>query len=134
MYILSRTSILNAIKRALETYNILHLKIDIKLHYHPNLKKISPKPITLMTQKRVYVLFQTWPCKLVHSVFNYAILASYTWIFVEGAYLHSLIFKTMTESKKFHRYLIVFGWGKLQKNETNVSPSTNYTTKDPLTD
>nr|XP_034331022.1 parathyroid hormone/parathyroid hormone-related peptide receptor isoform X4 [Crassostrea gigas] len=53
----------------------------------------------------------TWPCKLVHSVFNYAILASYTWIFVEGAYLHSLIFKTMTESKKFHRYLIVFGWG-----------------------
>lgn len=53
----------------------------------------------------------TWPCKTVHSVFNYAILASYTWIFVEGAYLHSLIFKTMTESKKFHRYLIVFGWG-----------------------
>lgn len=43
MYILSRTSILNAIKRALETYNKLHLKIDIKLLYHPNVKKILTK-------------------------------------------------------------------------------------------
>ncbi|XP_078340648.1 secretin receptor-like [Crassostrea virginica] len=51
-----------------------------------------------------------WSCKLVFSVFNYIIVANYTWIFIEGLYLHNLIFiTTFKKSKRFYIY-ILFGW------------------------
>lgn len=43
MYILLRILILNVIKRVFEMYNKLYLKIDIKLYYYFNLKKIFIK-------------------------------------------------------------------------------------------
>ena len=69
--------------------------------------------LRLISAKRQTFLFQNWPCKTVYSLFHYAILANYAWIFIEGAYLHSLIFQTMTENSKSHRYFIGFGWSKL---------------------
>lgn len=102
MYILLRILILNVIKRVFEMYNKLYLKIDIKLFYYFNVKKFLLKFIILLIQKRVYVLFQIWFCKLVYFVFNYVIFVSYIWIFVEGVYLYLLIFKIMIEFKKFY--------------------------------
>lgn len=43
MYILLRILILNVIKRVFEMYNKLYLKIDIKLFYYFNVKKIFIK-------------------------------------------------------------------------------------------
>ncbi|XP_078335463.1 parathyroid hormone/parathyroid hormone-related peptide receptor-like [Crassostrea virginica] len=59
---------------------------------------------------KLFTVGTNWPCKTVYSLFHYAILANYAWIFIEGAYLHSLIFQTMTENSKSHRYFIGFGW------------------------
>lgn len=55
-------------------------------------------------------MFQNWSCKLLFSVFNYIIVANYVWIFIEGLYLHNLIFiTTFKKSKRFYVY-ILFGW------------------------
>ncbi|XP_056015374.1 parathyroid hormone/parathyroid hormone-related peptide receptor-like isoform X2 [Ostrea edulis] len=59
---------------------------------------------TLMTEG------STWQCKLVFSLFNYIILANYMWIFIEGFYLHNLIFISAFEkSRRFHLYILA-GW------------------------
>ncbi|XP_078340655.1 secretin receptor-like [Crassostrea virginica] len=51
-----------------------------------------------------------WSCKLVFTFFNYVIIANYTWIFIEGLYLHHIIFiSTFKKSKRFHLYIIA-GW------------------------
>lgn len=55
-------------------------------------------------------LGSNWSCKLFFSVFNYIIVANYVWIFIEGLYLHNLIFiTTFKKSKRFYVY-ILFGW------------------------
>ncbi|XP_052708061.1 secretin receptor-like [Crassostrea angulata] len=51
-----------------------------------------------------------WTCKLVFTFFNYIIVANYLWIFIEGLYLHNLIFiTTFKKSKRFHLYILA-GW------------------------
>ncbi|XP_076094162.1 secretin receptor-like isoform X1 [Mytilus galloprovincialis] len=54
----------------------------------------------------------SWWCKLVHALFFYILVANYMWIFVEGIYLHTLIFVTTFHniSHKMFRVLIVLGW------------------------
>ncbi|XP_062605595.1 parathyroid hormone 2 receptor-like [Saccostrea cucullata] len=55
-------------------------------------------------------LGSNWPCKLLFSIFNYIIVANYTWIFLEGLFLHNIIFvTTFKNSKRFFMY-IIFGW------------------------
>uniref|UniRef100_K1P5V0 G-protein coupled receptors family 2 profile 1 domain-containing protein n=1 Tax=Magallana gigas TaxID=29159 RepID=K1P5V0_MAGGI len=41
-----------------------------------------------------------WTCKLVFTFFNYIIVANYLWIFIEGLYLHNLIFITTFKKSK----------------------------------
>ncbi|XP_062587985.1 parathyroid hormone/parathyroid hormone-related peptide receptor-like [Saccostrea cucullata] len=51
-----------------------------------------------------------WSCKLVFTLFNYILLANYTWILMEGLYLNSLIFlSTFKKSRRFYLYIIT-GW------------------------
>ncbi|XP_062594883.1 secretin receptor-like, partial [Saccostrea cucullata] len=53
---------------------------------------------------------QNWSCKLVFTAFNYILVANYIWIFIEGLYLHNIIFiSTFKKSKRFHLYIIA-GW------------------------
>ncbi|ESO09998.1 hypothetical protein HELRODRAFT_72863, partial [Helobdella robusta] len=55
--------------------------------------------------------FIHWECKLLMSLFNYSIVANAMWIFVEGLYIHTLIFFDIyVESSQIHWY-IALGWG-----------------------
>lgn len=48
---------------------------------------------------------------MLMTTFNYATTANYSWIFVEGLYLHTLLFLAVfSESSSVVGY-IVFGWG-----------------------
>lgn len=54
---------------------------------------------------------ETWTCKLMISVWQYFILANYSWLLMEGLYLHSLIFMALfTDSSAITLYILL-GWG-----------------------
>ncbi|XP_047493446.1 secretin receptor-like [Penaeus chinensis] len=54
---------------------------------------------------------QTWTCKLMICVWQYFILANYSWLLMEGLYLHSLIFMALfTDSSAITLYILL-GWG-----------------------
>lgn len=56
-------------------------------------------------------LRQTWACKLMICVWQYFILANYSWLLMEGLYLHSLIFMALfTDSSAITLYILL-GWG-----------------------
>lgn len=51
-----------------------------------------------------------WECRLFYSLFQYVLMASYIWIFVEGLYLHMLIFVSVFTEKTRILWYMVFGW------------------------
>ncbi|KAL5007066.1 hypothetical protein ScPMuIL_015872 [Solemya velum] len=51
-----------------------------------------------------------WKCKLLFSTFHYILGANYMWMFVEGLYLHTLIFVAVFQQKKMFKFYIFFGW------------------------
>nr|XP_053633517.1 parathyroid hormone/parathyroid hormone-related peptide receptor-like isoform X2 [Cherax quadricarinatus] len=54
---------------------------------------------------------QTWMCKVMICVWQYFILANYSWLLMEGLYLHSLIFMALfTDSSAITLYVLL-GWG-----------------------
>ncbi|XP_007261104.3 secretin receptor [Astyanax mexicanus] len=50
-------------------------------------------------------------CKVALMISNYCILANYSWLLVEGHYLHSLIHLSLHSQKKRLHWYISFGWG-----------------------
>ncbi|GFO25909.1 parathyroid hormone/parathyroid hormone-related peptide receptor [Plakobranchus ocellatus] len=52
-----------------------------------------------------------WECKLLNTLWIYALMANYFWIFVEGLYLHTLIFfDVFSPSKRFFKLYFAIGW------------------------
>ncbi|XP_005093469.1 secretin receptor [Aplysia californica] len=52
-----------------------------------------------------------WECKLLNTLWQYALGANYMWIFVEGLYLHTLIFfAVFSQSMRFFSLYIIIGW------------------------
>ncbi|CAG5130424.1 unnamed protein product, partial [Candidula unifasciata] len=52
-----------------------------------------------------------WECKLLNTLWQYSLNANYMWIFVEGLYLHTLIFFAIfSHSTKFFKLYIIIGW------------------------
>ncbi|XP_060784801.1 secretin receptor [Neoarius graeffei] len=50
-------------------------------------------------------------CKVALIFSNYCILANYSWLLVEGHYLHSLIHLSLHSPRKCLHWYISFGWG-----------------------
>ncbi|CAL8110522.1 unnamed protein product [Orchesella dallaii] len=53
----------------------------------------------------------TWQCKLVTSLWQYFIVANYTWILMEGLYLHNLIFLAPFSDSSAITAYVFLGWG-----------------------
>ncbi|KAF4527490.1 hypothetical protein B566_EDAN014544 [Ephemera danica] len=52
-----------------------------------------------------------WACKLVTSIWQFCIMVNYSWILMEGLYLHNLIFMALfTDSSAITLYVLL-GWG-----------------------
>ncbi|XP_043289421.1 vasoactive intestinal polypeptide receptor 2-like isoform X2 [Venturia canescens] len=53
-----------------------------------------------------------WQCKAFTSLWQYFILANYSWILMEGLYLHNLVFNALfTDSNSSIAAYAVLGWG-----------------------
>jgi parathyroid hormone receptor 1 len=57
------------------------------------------------------ILFIQWECKLVTSLWQYFIMANYSWILMEGLYLHNLIFLALFTDSSAITIYIILGWG-----------------------
>ncbi|XP_067000384.2 secretin receptor [Anabrus simplex] len=54
---------------------------------------------------------ENWKCKLFTTLWQYFIMANYSWILMEGLYLHNLIFLALfTDSSAITLY-VALGWG-----------------------
>ncbi|XP_044155470.1 vasoactive intestinal polypeptide receptor 1-like [Bufo gargarizans] len=53
----------------------------------------------------------TVSCKAAVVFFQYSILANFSWLLVEGMYLHTLLTLTFTSQKRYFWWYIVIGWG-----------------------
>ncbi|XP_076461998.1 secretin receptor-like isoform X2 [Babylonia areolata] len=51
-----------------------------------------------------------WECRALMSLFVYAICVSQMWIFVEGLYLHMLIYRTLSTERRGVRNYVLLGW------------------------
>ncbi|XP_034942971.1 parathyroid hormone/parathyroid hormone-related peptide receptor-like [Chelonus insularis] len=57
-------------------------------------------------------LESNWHCKAFTSIWQYFILANYSWILMEGLYLHNLIFFALfTDSNSSIGGYVILGWG-----------------------
>ncbi|XP_041367034.1 secretin receptor-like [Gigantopelta aegis] len=51
-----------------------------------------------------------WVCRMMVAVFLYSICASQMWIFMEGLYLHNLIYRTLSTERRGVKIYIIIGW------------------------
>ena len=63
-------------------------------------------------QTSFFCLLQHWECKLIVTLFTYTVAASLMWIFMEGLYLHMLVYKTLFTERHGIRLYVILGWGK----------------------
>ncbi|KAJ1522694.1 hypothetical protein ONE63_001855 [Megalurothrips usitatus] len=52
-----------------------------------------------------------WECKLIISLWQYSIMANYSWILMEGLYLHNLIFLALFSDNSAITLYVALGWG-----------------------
>ncbi|KAM4622981.1 vasoactive intestinal polypeptide receptor 1-like [Discoglossus pictus] len=50
-------------------------------------------------------------CKATVVFFQYSVLANFSWLLVEGMYLHTLLTLTFTSQKRYFWWYVVIGWG-----------------------
>lgn len=58
------------------------------------------------------VFQNSWLCRTVISIWQYCIMANYSWILMEGLYLHNLIFLALFSDTSSITLYVVLGWGK----------------------
>ncbi|XP_052826124.1 glucagon-like peptide 1 receptor [Octopus bimaculoides] len=51
-----------------------------------------------------------WECKLFFTIFNYTMLTNYIWVFIEGMYLHILIYISVFAENPKTKWYIISGW------------------------
>ncbi|XP_046396246.1 parathyroid hormone/parathyroid hormone-related peptide receptor-like [Ischnura elegans] len=65
----------------------------------------SPEGTYLVGEQR------SWECKLVISLWEFFLMANYSWVLMEGLYLHNLIFLALFSDTSAITLYVIIGWG-----------------------
>jgi len=66
-----------------------------------------------------------WHCKMFTSLWQYFLLANYSWILMEGIYLHNLIFLALfTDANSSIAGYVAFGWGTFNIKEVIINSNS----------
>lgn len=121
-FLLVATAIMLGFKKLLCQRNIIHVNLFLSFSLRAVIALIRrgvledgvalPKDIKHTDDGSIFFTDGPhWECKLLVTLMHYSLGANYMWIFVEGLYLHNLIFfAVFWQSKRIFRFYIIIGW------------------------